>query len=187
MNKMRNLPNFITSLRIIGALSLIFIKTLSMEFLIIYTIIGITDVLDGFIARKTNTASEFGAKLDSVADLLFYSIMGLKILPSLVKVIDWKFWIIAGVVVAIRIAAYIVAFVKFHCFSSLHTYLSKLTGITIFFTPYFYFTDMLTVFCIVLSIISFASSIEQLLTHVTKKTYRSNIKSIFDEEDPLSV
>ena len=41
----------------------------------IYTFAGLTDVLDGWLARKTGRASEFGARLDSVADLLFYSVL----------------------------------------------------------------------------------------------------------------
>ena len=32
---------------------------------------GLTDVMDGIIARKTNTVSDFGAKLDTGADFIF--------------------------------------------------------------------------------------------------------------------
>ncbi len=189
MNKMRNLPNFITMLRILGSFSIIFLAPLTREFFIVYTIVGFTDVLDGFIARKTHTTSEFGAKLDSAADILFYSVMVIKIIPHLVKRIETVFWIIAGIVFIIRIFAYMLAFIKFHCFSSLHTYLSKLTGVCVFFMPYFYLTDFLNVFCIVLSVVAIASSVEEVVAHITRKTYRSNIKSVLNKEqkDSLSL
>jgi CDP-diacylglycerol--glycerol-3-phosphate 3-phosphatidyltransferase len=65
--------------------------------LILFVIAGITDHLDGFIARKTGSASELGALLDLVADklliivTLFYFISYesnlLLILPSMIIII----------------------------------------------------------------------------------------------------
>ena len=69
--RFRQLPNYITALRMVGSVCLIFIRPLSPLFFGVYTLAGITDALDGYIARKTHTASAFGAKLDSAADLLF--------------------------------------------------------------------------------------------------------------------
>lgn len=79
----RNAPNFITFLRIIGALWLCFIRPFTTAFYVVYTICGISDMLDGWVARMTGSAGEFGAKLDSIADLLFYSVMLLRIFPAL--------------------------------------------------------------------------------------------------------
>ena len=56
----KNLPNCISAVRILGTASLLFIEPLSDPFLIVYTLSGITDVLDGFIARKMKTTSELG-------------------------------------------------------------------------------------------------------------------------------
>ena len=50
------------------------------------TISGLTDALDGWLARKLRCESAFGAKLDSVADLLFYAVMIFRILPILVSI-----------------------------------------------------------------------------------------------------
>ena len=78
-----NVPNCITCVRIIGALVLLWLKPLSTEFLIVYSLCGVSDALDGFIARATNTTSKFGTILDSIADLVFYSVMLLKVFPTL--------------------------------------------------------------------------------------------------------
>ena len=82
MNKqIFNIPNCITILRIIGTASLIFITPLSVPFFIIYTVSGISDVLDGTIARLTKNETTFGKRLDSIADLAFYAVMLIKIFP----------------------------------------------------------------------------------------------------------
>ena len=83
-NKHRlNAANLITLLRIAGTISLLFLKPLSAVFFLIYALTGLTDVLDGWIARKTKTAGDFGARLDSIADLLFYTVILIRLLPIL--------------------------------------------------------------------------------------------------------
>ena len=69
---MNNLPNYITSIRLIFTIPLIiFLETNNILFVwIIILFGGITDYLDGYIARKTNTESSLGALLDLLADKL---------------------------------------------------------------------------------------------------------------------
>ena len=64
--------------------------------LTIYTITGVTDVLDGAIARKYGTTSEKGAKLDSIADLLFYTLILIRIFPVMWVTLPKKIWIMVG-------------------------------------------------------------------------------------------
>ena len=71
-------PNICTMLRIVGTVGLLLIRPLTLPFYLLYTFCGITDVLDGTIARATNSTSEFGARLDSIADLIFYAVMIVK-------------------------------------------------------------------------------------------------------------
>ena len=75
MNKIKNIPNFITMLRILGTICLFFVEPFTVAFFVIYSLAGITDVLDGFVARRLKATSEFGAKLDSASDLVFYAAM----------------------------------------------------------------------------------------------------------------
>lgn len=77
---MKHVANTLTFSRIILALILlIFFKKISVLFLIIYTVAEFTDMIDGTIARKTNSCSHTGALLDTVADLLLNA--------SLVKIV----------------------------------------------------------------------------------------------------
>ena len=54
---MKNVPNFITCIRILGTIILLFIDPFTTGFYVLYTFCGVTDVLDGLIARKFNAIS----------------------------------------------------------------------------------------------------------------------------------
>ncbi len=136
MGKLRYLPNCITSLRIIGTIALIFTKPLEMWFYIVYLFTGITDVFDGFLARKLNVTSKFGAKLDSISDLLFYAVSLVMILPILWEKLPTEIWYGVAVVLSLRLAAYILAAVKLREFAASHSYLNKITGFCVFLIPF---------------------------------------------------
>lgn len=74
-----NMADTVTSMRMAASLFLLFFPLTSIWFLVIYTFAGLTDALDGWLARKSGRASEFGARLDSISDLLFYSVLRLYI------------------------------------------------------------------------------------------------------------
>ena len=56
-----NVAYCITLLRIAGTVLLLALKPLSTEFFIVYALTGVTDILDGWIARKLKIADDFGA------------------------------------------------------------------------------------------------------------------------------
>ena len=128
MKKCITVPNCITASRILGAILLIFTASFSMPFYIIYTICGFSDAIDGLVARAMKSESEFGAKLDSVADLIFYSVLLVKIFPFLWKNLPKVIWIAVAAIILTRIGAYLAACIKYKKFASIHTYANKLTG-----------------------------------------------------------
>lgn len=171
--------NFITSLRIAGTIILLFLKPLSTPFYITYTLTGVTDVLDGFVARKTGTASETGAKLDSVADILFYGVTLTKLLRYITVHMPKQIWWFVCIVLFIRLCTYLTAAVKYRRFASLHTYLNKVTGASVFLIPYFLKTPFSVPYCYTVCIIGGLSSLEELIIHLTAENYNSAKKSIF--------
>lgn len=62
------MANIITSSRILCSIVLLFFPVFSPWFYVLYLINGFTDMLDGTVARRTGSVSEFGSKLDTVAD-----------------------------------------------------------------------------------------------------------------------
>lgn len=179
MNKNINIPNFITSLRLIGTVCLLFLVPLSPTFYIVYSLTGITDALDGFIARRTSTVSELGAKLDSVADLFFYFVMIVKLFPILCIRLPREIWYAAIIVLLLRIISYLVAAIKYRRFASLHTFLNKLTGLAVFSVPFILRLPYTVQFCFFICIIAGLASAEELLIHIIGQQYNSNTKTLF--------
>lgn len=176
--------NTITLLRISGTAVLLFLRPFSPAFFVVYTLTGVTDVLDGFVARKTGTASDFGAKLDSVADLLFYGVMLLKIFPVLWHTLPKKIWWGVALVLFLRVCSYTTAAIRYHRFASLHTYLNKLTGASIFCVPYFLPASFGVVYCFGVCVVALLAVIEELTLHLLPHGYGAGRKSIFLKPRP---
>lgn len=146
-----------------------FMPALSNEFYIVYTIAGISDALDGFIARKTNTCSEFGKKLDSFADLLFFSIMMIKIMPYLLELLPMMVWIIIGIALVIRIVLYLYFGLIKHKFLSNHTITNKLTGLLMFFVPYLIKTKIFVIYAFINAFVALTSAIYEIVLICAKR------------------
>ena len=136
-------------------------------------------MLDGTVARILHQTSEFGARLDSIADLIFYAIMLIKIMPELYLQLTPLIWGLIIVAVTIRLTSYFVVALKYRKFASLHTYMNKLTGFMVFLIPFIYFLPCsLTLFCII-CVIAAIASLEELAIHVFATRYIPNRKSFF--------
>lgn len=175
--KKENLPNVISVTRIMLTLLLFFIMPLSPLFFIIYFLCGLSDALDGYIARKEKLESRLGETLDSIADSVFIGSL-LIILVPLMHVPFWGvLWIIG--IAGVRIVSLIIGFFRYHTFTFLHTYANKLTGLFIFCFPLFYwgFGTNLTVWLI--GSVATISAIEEMIINLTSKELSRNVKSIF--------
>lgn len=173
-----NIADTVTALRIAASAVLLFLPLQSVGFLAVYTLTGLTDAMDGWLARKTGTASEFGARLDSVADLLFYGVLLLRLFPVLWQRLPVEIWYAVAVIILVRLAAYAAAAIKYHRFSSLHTWLNKLTGAAVFLLPYVLAISSGVGYCWAVCAMAFASSTEELLIHLCRRDYRADRKSI---------
>ena len=129
----KHIANIITSCRIFGSILLLFFPTFSVEFYITYLICGFSDMIDGTIARKTNSISKSGSRLDTVADLIFVVVSLFKLVPA-IHIPGWL-WIWGGVIVAIKISNIILGYVTEKQFVSLHTVMNKITGLLLFLLP----------------------------------------------------
>lgn len=177
---MKNVANIITSIRIIGVFLLLYTEYSSLGFYIIYTLCGVSDAVDGWIARKTKTTSEFGAQLDSIADIWFYFAMLVKVLPVLINQLPSFIWCLTAGIVGVRIFGYVVAYMKYHKFASLHTYMNKITGLMVFLVPYIMKSEGVYGFCILVCMVALAAALEELVVHICSRECHPNEKSLFD-------
>lgn len=176
------MADVITLLRIAGTLVLTVFEPLHTAFLSIYALTGVTDVLDGYIARKTHSESAFGARLDSAADLLFYAVMLVKILPILWDILPVGIWYAVGGVVILRLTSYLTAALKYRLFASMHTYMNKLTGAVLFIVPFMLLTEIAVGYCIFVCAVAAAAAVEELAIHITCVRYHADTKTIFQSE-----
>ena len=164
MTRKSVIPNCITGLRIVGAALLGFTVPFSRDFFILYALCGVSDMLDGYAARKLNAVTKGGQVLDSVADALLIGVLLGKLLP-LIRVPAWALvW--AGGVALVRIASLCVGFVRYHAFAWLHTWANKLTGGALFAFPLLYVClGMSATACLLCSVASL-SAIEELVINL---------------------
>lgn len=167
----KNLPNIISAARIVGTVWLLLMKPLSPLFLVVYALTGISDVLDGAIARKFKTSSELGAKLDSIADLLFYTLILIRIFPIMWVTLPKKIWIAVGAILVVRFVSYGTAAKKYHRFASMHTYMNKFTGLMVFGVPYAIASPIAVPYCWCVCAVAMLASLEELVIHILSKEY----------------
>lgn len=179
MKVMRHVPNCITAFRLVGALVLCFLVPLSAPFFILYTMCGISDVLDGFLARTFHVTSSRGAWLDSIADLIFYGVMLIKNFDILLEVCPIYIWHIVNAIFTVRVLTYLIVAIKYHHFAAIHTYANKACGVGVFLIPYVVQQDFRMIFFHVALAVACFAAVEELLIHIFRKEYDPNVKTIF--------
>ena len=129
----KHLANILTGFRILGSMLLLFFPVFSVAFYSIYLLCGLSDMIDGTVARMTNSISRFGEKLDTVADIVFVTAALIKFLPNLP--IPLWLWIWGGGIAVIKISNILLGYVFQKQFAALHTILNKVTGLLLFLLP----------------------------------------------------
>jgi len=121
-----NLPNLVSSIRILIAPLLVYLAVQQQEiwYLVALVFSVFTDVLDGFLARTLNQITELGSHLDSWGDFTIYSTMA---------ICAWILWpaivtreiVFFSIIVASFVIPVIVGLVKFRILTSYHTWSVK--------------------------------------------------------------
>ncbi len=128
--------NVLTSMRIALSGILLLLEPLSMAFCCVYVLAGLTDMLDGPIARKTGTASRAGEVLDSAADLIFMAAACAKLLPVYWAQIPAWLLISAAFVFYLKMKNAIACFAMHKKLITMHTLLNRAAGILLFAFPF---------------------------------------------------
>ena len=116
-----------------ASLALLFCPVFSLPFYVLYLMAGISDMADGVVARRTNTASGFGAKLDTAADFVFVIVCLIRLLP-VIDIPDWMYaWI--GMIALIKGINVVSGVVMQKRLVALHTVMNKATGALLFVLP----------------------------------------------------
>ena len=177
-----NMADTITSARMVFSLFLLFMPPRFIGFFAVYTLAGLTDALDGWLARKMGLVSEFGARLDSMADLLFYGVLLVRLFPVMRQALPVTIWYAVAVILIVRLAAYAVAAIRYHRFASLHTWLNKLTGASIFLLPYVLAVSSGVGYSWAVCGFAFAASLEECVIHFCQPDYQADRRFVFQRK-----
>ena len=154
---MKRLPNVISVLRIAGSLGLLFCDVAGWLFWVLYALCGISDMVDGWLARKLHVETKAGAVCDSVSDIVFVACCAIRLLPVLEIPVWLCIW--AGVIIFIKMVNQVSALAVFKRFCFPHTLANKLTGFLLFLTVPTIFWSMIPV-SIVAALATFAATQE---------------------------
>jgi len=133
-SKLRHIPNILSLSRIPLSISFFFLVGYPPAFLGVYGMAGAADVLDGFLARRFHWESKYGAKMDSIGDIVF--------LGCAISVAFWKIeklyfapyvYAIFGVLVAVRLVNAVITRRKFRQWGFIHNLFMKYSTVPIFF------------------------------------------------------
>ncbi len=180
-NEFLTIPNLITSFRLlVFPLILYFVLTGNERLFAIFLILSlISDIIDGFIARRFHMETEIGAKLDSFADNLNYLLVFAGLIVFKMEELRpylFSFIIFMGMLVL----TVIVSLIKFRKFPSFHLYMTKIGGyvqgafficlFTLgFYAPFYYLV-------IAWGIIG---AIEHIAIQMILPEMRSNVKGLY--------
>ena len=129
----RNLADMLTGVRISGSILLAFLPAFSAPFYAVYLICGLSDMLDGAIARWTNSAGAFGARLDTAADLLFAAVSFAKLLPYVM--LSKRLWIWTAAIALLKACNIGLGFLKSQKLVCVHSRMNQAAGLLLFLLP----------------------------------------------------
>ena len=127
---MKRIPNILSMSRIVLCLPLLLVDTMTVPFWIFYLIAGLTDIFDGFLARRWGVESKFGARLDSLADFVFVLAVGYRLFPWLK--LPTTLWMMIVLIALVKIVNAVSAYVVKRRIVFLHTKANKFTGFLLF-------------------------------------------------------
>ncbi|RTL46129.1 MAG: CDP-alcohol phosphatidyltransferase family protein [Candidatus Melainabacteria bacterium] len=178
---MNQIPNIITFVRLFAATAIALDCTNPScwkSFIYWFVAAGISDMLDGAIARRFNWCSQFGARLDSISDLALYMAVTLAICVSRGYAISENcLLVLVGFALQIHHIWY--CWSKFRTFPAYHSDLARLSAYGIFFLVVFFWCFGNTLFITVSLALWVLCSVEGVLITQRLQESRENVPGLW--------
>ena len=181
---MKFIPNLLTFLRIGLCVALIFINPpMGSASFFVYCIAGLTDMLDGPLARRIpNGKSKIGADLDSFADMFLVTI-GIFVLMPVMQIWDWLWIAVIGILILKILSTTIIGLIKHRKILFTHTLANKLAALFLFIGPILYFIIggalIINIYILFLILWVILSTLEEALINFLLKKPNTNIRGIW--------
>ncbi|MDD5322979.1 MAG: CDP-alcohol phosphatidyltransferase family protein [Methylococcales bacterium] len=175
------LPNLLTGFRFVAAPGLLWLawQNHGIAFMSLLAVAFLTDLLDGLAARLTGQVTQFGATLDSWADVITYLTIAIScwwLWPDVVR----RELIYVGMIVASCLLPAFAGFSKFGRFTSYHTWGVKLAAASMGITLYVLFLGGPAWPFRVAAVICILAAIEEIALTLLLDEPESNVRSFWD-------
>ncbi|MEI6707006.1 MAG: CDP-alcohol phosphatidyltransferase family protein [Methylococcales bacterium] len=181
MNSKLTLPNLLTGFRFVAAIGLLWLAWhgYGIAFMMLLALAFLTDLLDGLAARLTGQVSQFGAMLDSWADVVTYltTAIGCWWLWSEVVYRELVFVVL---MLASCLLPAVVGFSKFGCFTSYHTWGVKIAAASMGLSLYVLFFGGPAWPFRLAAIICILAAVEEIALTFLLPESESNVRSVLD-------
>lgn len=133
----QHVPNVLSLARVAMSVALFAIPFDSPAFIVCYLACGLTDALDGYLARRLNAVTALGARLDSAGDFVFFSMyvwVAVRMIGSMFAdpVARVAVIICVALIALVRLASVAVVWKRTGVPGSVHTYANKGAGFCLF-------------------------------------------------------
>ena len=142
------------------AVALPFVQSSPAIFWTLYLLCGLSDILDGAVARLTGTVSRLGERLDTLADIVFVAVWMVLFIPA-INVGRWL-WIWIGIIAFIKVMNVISGLAMKKGFVAKHTPANKATGILLFLLPMIVLWEVIKVpYIILVSLLATFAAVQE--------------------------
>jgi len=178
-SKLLNIPNILSLLRLLLSFLLFYVWNNRLIVFPLLLFIGLTDIFDGYIARKYNQKTIIGACFDAIADFVFFIMVVLcSIIYEIETIMEIKYFIL--IIISLKILSIIICLIKYRKLGFLHTLGNKFTGVFLFVGICHFVLSINIILIYVGVIISIVFSFEELLINIIGKKYNENITGIYE-------
>ena len=147
--------------------------------MLLYITAILTDVIDGPIARYTNSVSKFGSSLDGTADLIFAAVAIFIFVPYL----DWHpilvVWI--PILLGMRLSAVAILAIRLREYYTSHLITGRLTALSAALVPVIYFFVRDTTFVFGIAVFATFAFIEDIMVSLKAKRVQVDLISYFSK------
>ncbi len=175
------LPNLLTGFRFVAAPGLLWLAwhDYPIAFMVLLAVAFVTDLLDGMIARLTGQVTQFGATLDSWADVITYLTIALSCWWLWPDVVNRELRYVALIVASCLFPA-LAGMLKFGRFTSYHTWGVKTAAAAMGLTLYVLFLGGPAWPFRVAALLCIIAALEEMVITSLLSEPKSNLRSVWD-------
>jgi len=177
----KQIPNILSSSRIVFSPAMVFARSSPHCFAFIYFTVGMTDMLDGYLARKYHWESKLGVTLEMLADATYFLCAFIAIALGAKLHMTTFAWFYGAAILLCRLISVILIRLKFKVWGEMHLASMKMLGFLVLpLFPLAIYLQRIPASIVIFYLTVFAiGSLEQLVLALKLKEFDSSCKGLY--------